>query len=68
MMMTEYQLPEEYAQMGFYISGFGRNSMALKHSDRTIFVFNTGTDMRDDFVRRLCECYVRIVLEPFARV
>ncbi len=65
MTMTEYQIPEEYAQRGFYISEFGRNSLALKHGDRAIFVFNSRTDMRDEFVSRICECYARRVRETF---
>ncbi len=67
-MMTEYRLPAEYTQMGFYISEFGRNSLALKHNDRTIFVFNSRNDMRDDFVSRLCDCYVRRAPEPFKKM
>ena len=59
-MKTDYKLPDEYTQIGFDISRFGIASLALKHNNRTIFVFNSVSDLRDDFVCRICDYYVRL--------
>lgn len=59
-MEMNYRLPEEYVQIGFNISKFGKNSLALKHGDRTIFVFGSDLDFRDDFVDRLCASYLTL--------
>jgi hypothetical protein len=58
-MNTDYKLPEEYTQVGFHISRFGMQSLALKHKERTIFVFNSTADLKDDFVSPLCNYYAK---------
>jgi hypothetical protein len=63
-MKTDYKLPDEYVQIGFHISRFGRESLALKHNDRTLFVFRSQADLRDELVSRLCDMYARRVLTP----
>jgi hypothetical protein len=57
-MEMNYRLPEEFVQIGFNLSKFGDKSFALKHADRTIFVFGSDLDFRDDFVGRLCSSYM----------
>ena len=55
-----YELPSEYVELGFNMSKFGDKSLALKHRDRSIFIFSSESDLRDDFVRRLCDTYLTL--------
>jgi hypothetical protein len=57
-----YYLPQKYTELGFHISSFGMKSMALKHQGRTVFVFGSALDLRDDFIGRLCDSYLKIFL------
>ncbi len=57
-MEINYQLPEKYTQIGFNISRLGDKSSALQHHGRTIFVFGSDLDLRDDFIGLLCDSYV----------
>lgn len=59
-MVTNYQLPEEYVQIGFNISRLGEQSLVLKHHNRAIFVFGSDLDLKDDFIDRLCDSYIRL--------
>jgi hypothetical protein len=59
-METKYQLHEKYVQAGFNISRLGDKSSALQHQGRTIFVFGSDLDLRDDFIHLLCDSYVSL--------
>jgi hypothetical protein len=56
-----YQLPNKYAQLGFYISNLSERTFALKYYDNTIIVFSSDFDLQDDFVEQVCESYYRMV-------
>jgi hypothetical protein len=54
-------LPPKYIELGFKMSKFGNDSLALICKDRNVFVFNSDSDLRDDFVSRLCDCHLRLI-------
>ena len=56
-----YQLPEKYSHLGFYISNLSERTFALKYHDNTILVFNSDFDLQDDFVDLVCDSYYRMV-------
>jgi hypothetical protein len=60
-MVTNVILPQKYAGLGFTISRFGKTSLALRWQDKTIFVFDSATNIRvgDDFVSGLCNFYLQ---------
>ena len=55
-----FKLTQEYINLGFNIFNLGSNSFALKHGDRTIFVFGSDLDLRDNFLNLLCESYLSL--------
>ena len=55
-----YNLPQEYINLGFTMAKFGEKSLALKHREKTIFVFGSSLDLRDDFISRLCDNYMKL--------
>ena len=57
----DYKLAQEYADLGFNIARFGRKSLALKHHDRTIFIFGSRSDFRDALINRLCASYYKTI-------
>jgi hypothetical protein len=59
-METKYILPLKYIEEGFKLSGFGNKSLALKHHEKIIFVFYSDLDLKNDFVSRLCESYLKL--------
>jgi hypothetical protein len=59
-METNFDLPQNYADLGFNLSKVGGKSLALRHQDNLIFIFVSGIDAREDFVSRLCDCYLKL--------
>jgi hypothetical protein len=65
-METEYILSQKYVDLGFKMSRFGRESLALKCQDKVVFVFSSGLDVRADFVSRLCDCHLKLTSDKSA--
>jgi hypothetical protein len=59
-METNLILPQKYVDLGFKMSKFGKQSLALRCQDKIVFVFGSDKDIRDDFVSRLCDCHLKI--------
>jgi hypothetical protein len=65
-METKYVLPQKYSDLGFNLSKFGKESLALSYQGKTVFVFSSTIDVRNEFVSRLCDC--RLKLNSYAKV
>jgi hypothetical protein len=59
-METNHVLSQKYADLGFKMSKFGKESLALRCQDKVVFVFGSDMDIRDDFVSRLCDCHLKV--------
>ncbi|MBP1708171.1 MAG: hypothetical protein H6Q39_1895 [Chloroflexi bacterium] len=59
-MKTDFILSQKYADLGFEMSRFGKESIALRRENKIIFVFSSTIDVSDDFVSRLCDCHVKL--------
>jgi hypothetical protein len=55
-----YYLPQKYVDLGFELSKVGDKSLTLRRQDNLIFFFVSGIDARGDFVKRLCECHLKL--------
>ena len=60
-MGTKYVLPQKYADLGFNLSKFGNQTLALSYHGKTIFVFSSAIEVREEFVSRLCECRLNLI-------
>ena len=65
-METKYVLPQKYADLGFNLSKFGNETLALSYQGKTVFVFSSAIEVREEFVSRLCECRLKLI--SYARV
>jgi hypothetical protein len=61
-----YVLPQKYADLGFKLLKIGKESLAISYQGKTIFIFSSAIDARDEFISRLCDC--RLKLNSYARV
>jgi len=59
-MKTDYVLPEKYADLGFEVSKLGKESLILSYKGKSIFVFSSGIDVREEFISRLCDCRLKL--------
>jgi hypothetical protein len=55
-----FDLPQKYVNLGFRMSKFGEKSLALKCEDRIVFVFGPGSEVRESFVSRICDCHLKL--------
>ncbi len=53
-------IPEKYANLGFEITNFGKNSKVLRYEQKPVFVFNTRTDIDVKFLTHICETYLKV--------
>jgi hypothetical protein len=54
-----FTLPQKYVNLGFELSEVGK-SLTLRCQDNLVFIFFSGIDAREDFVGRLCDCYLKL--------
>ncbi len=53
-------LEGKYVQLGFRISKFGKQSLALKRQDKVVFVFGGDLSVGREFVTKLCDCHLKM--------
>jgi hypothetical protein len=51
---------QKHADLGFNISKFGKNSMALRFNQKPVFVFNIDSPVDEKFLSQICEIYLTI--------
>ncbi len=61
-------IPEKYRDLGFEISKFGANSLALRRNDKAIFVFSSSSEIKDEFVSAICDYHLKRSEEPALQI
>ncbi len=56
-------LPEKYSELGFEITKFGSKSLALRHHDKAVYVFDSGAGIEEKLVSILCDCHLKLCRE-----
>jgi len=53
-------VPQRYADLGFEITKFGKNSSALRYNQKPVFVFDAQSHIDGKFLARICDIYLNI--------
>ncbi len=53
-------IPEKYANLGFELTNFGKNSKVLRFAQKPVFVFNSKADIDVKFLTHICETYLKV--------
>ena len=61
-MKLKDMLPKKYIELGFELSKFGEKSLILKYNNNIIFIFGSYLDVRDDYVSKLCDYYLKLLI------
>lgn len=51
---------QKYVDLGFHITKFGKNSMALRFNEKPVFVFNIDSPVDEKFLSQICDIYLKI--------
>jgi hypothetical protein len=51
-------LPAKYFELGFEVAKIGDKSLLLTYNKKTVFMFGSYLDVREDFVIKLCDHYL----------
>ena len=59
-MKTNFDLSQNYIDLGFRLSDVGGKTVSLRYQDNLVFTFVSDIDAREGFVSRLCDYHLKL--------
>ena len=53
-------VPDKYAALGFEVTKFGSQSLALRFENKPIFIFESNLVIDEVFFRSICDTYLKL--------
>jgi len=53
-------VPEKYTALGFEITKFGTDSKVLRFEQKPVFVFNSKSNIDENFLAHICDTYLKL--------
>ena len=53
-------IPTKYRDLGFQLTAFGANSMAISRNNKAIYVFQSAARIKPELINIICECNLKL--------